>query len=254
MGQWVKRFLVAALIGVGLSAHADSITVAAAADLRHALDALVATFKREAPGDVVNVVYGSSGKFMTQIQQGAPFDLYFSADIAYPTALVAAGLAVPPVERYAQGRLVLWSTSVKAADLSLGALADPKFIHIAMADPEHAPYGKRAQEALVAVGLWDKVRPKLVYGENVAQAAQFVQTGNAQVGLVALSLVSSPDQKAVGAYIVIPEKLHQPLVQGFVVTKQGAQSALARRFAVHVSKPMSRSIMASYGFVLPSAE
>jgi len=249
MGRWVTCFLVAALLMVGLSVHAENITVAAAADLRPAMDALVATFKREAPGDVVNVVYGSSGKFMTQIQQGAPFDLYFSADIAYPKALVEAGMAIPPVMRYAQGRLVLWSTTFKAGDLSLGALSDQKFVHIALADPEHAPYGKRAQEALVAVGMWDKVRSKLVYGENVAQAAQFVQTGNAQ-----LSLVSSPELKAVGAYIVIPEKLHQPLVQGFVVTQRGAQSTLARRFAAHVSKPMSRSIMASYGFVLPSSE
>lgn len=254
MGRWVRCYLVAALLMVGLNTRADSITVAAAADLRYAMDALVATFKREAPGDVVNVVYGSSGKFMTQIQQGAPFDLYFSADIAYPTALVGAGLAVPPVKRYAQGRLALWSTTFKASDLSLAALADAKFVHIAMADPEHAPYGKRAQEVLAALGMWDKVRPKLVYGENIGQAAQFVQTGNAQVGLVALSLVSSPDQKAVGAYIVIPEKLHQPLDQGFVVTRRGAQSELAKRFASHVSKPMSRSIMASYGFVLPSSE
>ena len=232
-------------------ARAERITVAAAADLRHAMDALVATFNRVSPDDQVSVVYGSSGQFLTQIQQGAPFDLYFSADEAYPQALVSSGFALAPVRRYAVGRLVLWSPQRPAADLSLSRLTDPRIQHIAIASPEHAPYGKRAREALQAAGVWSQVQGKLVYGENIAQAAQFVQTGNAQVGLIALSLVSGPDTKLKGAYTLIPQSLHQPLNQGFVVTRLGGGKPLARRFADHVVAPMSQVLMAKYGFVLP---
>lgn len=232
-------------------AHADRITVAAAADLRYAMDALVATFKRQSPTDEVAVVYGSSGKFLTQIQQGAPFDLYFSADAAYPARLVEQGGAVPPVRIYARGRLVLWSTTLPAQALTLKVLGEERVRRVAIANPEHAPYGERAQQALMATGLWERVRPKLIYGENIGQAAQYVQTGNAEVGLIALSLVSGPDRKAAGAYRLIDEKWHQRLDQAFVVTRAGADKPLARRFADHVMAPMSRSIMASYGFVSP---
>lgn len=238
-------------LGLWNTAKAERITVAAAADLKYAMDALVATFKRQSPGHEVVVTYGSSGKFLTQIQQGAPFDLYFSADIAYPRRLVEQGFAIPPVRPYARGRLVLWSTSLPANELSLPSLTDHRIKHIAIADPEHAPYGKRAQEALQQSNLWSKLSPKLVYGENIGQAAQFVQTGNAEVGLIALSLVSGPDRKTTGAYVLIPERLHQPLDQAFVITRSGAGKPLAHRFAEHVTQPMSRSIMSHYGFMPP---
>jgi molybdate transport system substrate-binding protein len=249
--RWCLNTLLLAVICQATQAHADRITVAAAADLRFAMDALVATFKRQSPADDVSVVYGSSGMFLTQIEQGAPFDLYFSADISYPQKLIGEKLAVGPVRPYARGRLVLWSTSLPHRALSLRLLGEDRVKRIAIADPAHAPYGMRAQEALRQAGLWDKVQGKLLYGHNIAQAAQYVETGNADVGLVALSLVMGPGKRSNGAYILIPESMHQVLDQGFVVTSKGANKPLARRFADHVMSPMSRAVMASYGFAMP---
>lgn len=248
---WCRVMCWVVLLWQVAPAHAERITVAAAADLKYAMDALVATFKRQSPADEVVVVYGSSGKFLTQIQQGAPFDLYFSADAAFPTRLLEQGGAVPPVRLYARGRLVLWSTTLPEQALTLKALTQARVKRVAIANPEHAPYGQRAQQVLMKSGLWERVAPKLIQGENIAQAAQYVQTGNADVGLIALSLVSGPDRKAGGAYRLIDDSLHDPLDQAFVVTRAGAEKPLARRFADHVMAPMSRSIMASYGFVSP---
>ncbi|MFZ1412987.1 MAG: molybdate ABC transporter substrate-binding protein, partial [Defluviicoccus sp.] len=172
------------LVLASVSARAESITIAAAADLKFAMDDIVASFEAGHPADAVRVIYGSSGKFLTQIQQGAPYDLYFSADIAHPRRLADAGLAASDVIPYAFGRIVLWSVERDASAMTLASLADPKIARVAIANPKHAPYGKRAEEALRASGLWEAVEPKLVYGENIAQTAQFVQTGNAQVGII----------------------------------------------------------------------
>lgn len=236
---------------LSLFAHAEKITVAAAADLKFAMDEIVATFKKSNPGDEVEVVYGSSGKFSTQIQQGAPYDLYFSADIVFPRELAKAGLAASGVKPYAIGRVVLWSASMDASNMTLDSLADPKISRIAIANPKHAPYGKRAEEALRAAGLWGKVEPKLVYGENIAHTAQFVQTGNAPVGIIALSLAVNPELASKGGYWLIPDNLHQPLEQGFVITKRAEGSALAKRFADYMDSQSARAVMTKYGFVLP---
>ena len=236
------------------TAHAgEKITIAAAADLKFALDEIVALFGKAHPADRVETVYGSSGKFQTQIRQGAPFDLYFSADIAYPRALKEEGFAASEVQPYAVGRIVLWCPSRDAGKMTLADLADPSIRKIAIANPKHAPYGKRAEEALMASGVWEKVEAKLVYGENVAQAAQFVQTGNAQVGIVALSLALSPELARQGGYALIPDKLHQPLKQGFIVTKRAADNPLAQTFASFMSGQEARAVMARYGFTLPGA-
>jgi molybdate transport system substrate-binding protein len=146
---------------------------------------------------------------------------------------------------------VLWSTTVDATQLTLQSLSDPKFARIAIAIAKHAPYGKRAEEALRASGLWEKVEPKLVYGENIAHTAQFVQTGNAQVGVIALALAVNPELASKGGYWLIPDQLHAPLEQGFIVTKRAAGNALARRFAEHMGGPAARAVMTKYGFVLP---
>lgn len=226
------------------------ITVAAAADLKFALEEVVALFVKSHPGDRVETLYGSSGKFHTQIQQGAPYDLYFSADIAYPRALAAAGLAASAVKPYAVGRLVLWSPSLDARKLQLADLAAPRFGRIAIANPRHAPYGKRAEEALRAAGVWEQVQDRLVFGENIAQAAQFVQTGNAQIGLLALSLVLNRELVERGGYALIPETLHRPLEQGYIVTRRAAGNPLAARFAQYIDSPTARTVMAKYGFEL----
>lgn len=242
--------LAGALTGPA-TARAGKVTVAAAADLKYAMDEIAAAFRAANPGDEVEVVYGSSGRFHTQIQQGAPYDLFFSADIAFPRALVAAGLAASEVRPYALGRIVLWSATMDAARMTLASLADPAITRIAVANPKHAPYGKRAEEALRAAGLWERVEPKLVYGENVAQTAQFVLTGNAQVGIIALSLALSPELSSRGGHWLVPAELHEPLEQGYVITRRAAENPLARRFADHMGSAPARAIMVRYGFVLP---
>jgi molybdate transport system substrate-binding protein len=247
----LKHLLAGASLMLALCAHAEKITVAAAADLKFAMDEIVTTFRKGSLGDEVNVIYGSSGQFHTQIQQGAPFDLFFSADIGFPRELAKNGLAASEVKPYAVGRIVLWSASLDASQMTLVNLADPQITRVAMANPKHAPYGKRAQEALRAAGLWDKVEPKLVYSENIAQAAQFVQTGAAQVGVIALSLAVSQALASKGGYWLIPDNLHQPLAQGYVVTRRAENNALAKRFADYMGNPSTRAIMKKYGFVLP---
>ena len=247
----LRSLLVVFALLLATAAHAGKITVAAAADLKFAMDEIVTGFNKNHSGDEVQVVYGSSGKFHTQIQQGAPYDLYFSADIAYPRELAKKDLAASDAKPYAVGRIVLWSSSVDAAKITLANLADPKITKIAIANPKHAPYGKRAEEALRSAGLWDKVRPKLVFGENISQTAQYVQSGNAQVGIIALALVLNPGLSKQGGYYLIPDNMHNPLEQGFIITRFGADKPLAKQFADYMGSKQARGIMTKYGFVLP---
>jgi molybdate transport system substrate-binding protein len=230
---------------------AEKITIAAASDLKYCLDEVVADFRKAHAGDEVEVVYGSSGKFKTQIEQGAPFDLFFSADIAFPRDLLKASLAVGEVHPYAIGRLVLWSKTIDAKSLKIGDLTRADMRKIAIANPQHAPYGKRAEEALRASGIWEKVESKLVYGENIAQAAQFAESGNAQVGIIALSLVLGPEMSGEGNYSLVPDSLHEPLEQAFVITRRAAENMLARAFADYMGSRQTRAVMVRYGFSLP---
>lgn len=234
------------------AAHAERITIAAAADLKFAMDEIISGFNKEHPGHGVHVTYGSSGKFHTQIRQGAPFDLFFSADISYPRELAKMGMAASEVRPYAFGRIVIWSNSMDASKMTLASLGDPRITRIAVANPRHAPYGKRTEEALKASGLWDKAHSKLVFGENIAHAAQFVQTGNAQVGIIALSLALNPELARQGGYYLIPDNLHSPLEQGYIITRAGAGKPLAGRFAEYMGSKKARAVMTRHGFVLPS--
>jgi len=235
-----------------MSAYAEKINIAAAADLKFAMDEIVAKFREANAKDDVDVIYGSSGKFYTQIQQGAPYDLYFSADIAFPRELAKSGFSFSEVMPYAFGRIVLWSATMEANKMSLDSLTSSKISHIAIANPKHAPYGKRAEEALRASRLWERVEPKLVYGENIAHTAQFVQTGNAQVGIIALSLALNPALANKGGYWLIPDTLHAPLEQAFIITKRAQGSDLAKKFADYMRSSATRTIMTKYGFVLPN--
>lgn len=246
-GAW----LLAGSLLITASAHAEKITVAVAADLKFAMGEIVSDFEKAHPTDRVEVVFGSSGKLYTQIREGAPYDLFFSADIALPRELAREGLTASEARPYALGHLVLWSSSLDASKMTLGSLADPKIARVAIANPKHAPYGKRAEEALRSSGLWEKIEPKLVYGENVVQAAQFVLSGNAQAGLIPLSLALSPELAGKGGYRRIPESLHQPLEHGFVITKRAEANSLARLFADYVGSPPARAVMTRYGFALP---
>ena len=247
------RSLAIALLLVAAPLRAEQIHVAAAADLRFAMDEIVSLFRKAHPGAGVDVSYGSSGKFYAQIRNGAPFDLFFSADIELPEKLVEAGLAGPEAKPYAVGRIVVWRPDVDARPLTLGELAQPEIRRIAIANPKHAPYGMRAVEALKAAQVWDVVESRLVHGENIAQTAQFVQTGNADAGIIALSLALAPAFAGKGSYTLVPAEMHQPLRQGFVILKHGQGKALARAFADFFADPDVRRIMSRYGFAVPAA-
>ena len=253
MGMWSTFIKLLVVIGLATSpAYAEKITIAAAADLKFAMDEIVTGFNRSHSDDQIQAVYGSSGKFQTQIQQGAPYDLYFSADIAYPRELAKQGQAASEVKPYAVGRIVLWSAEMDASKMTLASLVDPKITKIAIANPKHAPYGKRAEEALRSAGLWEKLQQKLVFGENISQAAQYVQSGNAQTGILALSLVLNPELSKKGGYYLIPDSMHNRLEQGFIITKRGADKPLAKQFAEYMGSKQARAVMMKYGFVLPN--
>lgn len=246
------RCLALALLLVAMPLRAEQIRVAAAADLRFAMDEIVALFRKAHPDAGVEVSYGSSGKFYAQIRNGAPFDLFFSADIELPEKLVAAGIAAPEVRPYALGRIVVWRPGSDAPPLTLADLARPGIRRIAIANPKHAPYGMRAVEALTAAQVRDAVESRLVLGENIAQTAQFVQTGNADAGIIALSLALAPAFAGKGSYTLIPDTMHQPLRQGFVILRHGEDKALARIFADFFADADVRRIMSRYGFSMPA--
>ncbi len=242
--------LVLTLLSSTMQAN-ERIAIAAAADLKFALDEIVEQFRPGHPAAIIDVSYGSSGNFKTQILQRAPFDLYFSADISYPQELADTGLVAGAVRPYAIGRIVLWSARSDASALTLADLRRAEFGRIAIANPRHAPYGLRAQQALEALGLWTELEPRIVYGENVAQAAQFVESGNAPIGIIALALALNPTLADLGAYYLIPAELHEPLLQGYVITRHGADNALAHAFTEHIETPAARAILVRYGFELP---
>jgi molybdate transport system substrate-binding protein len=248
-----KSILVACLLTLSsVTVWAGEATIVAASDLKFAMDEIVKQFQKENPNDTLKVIYGSSGKFFTQIQNGAPYDMLFSADIHYPNELVKANLAASEVTPYALGRVVLWSASMDASKMTLANLTDAHITRIAIANPKHAPYGKRAQEALAASGVLDSIKSKLVFAENIAQTAQYVETANAQVGIIALSLALNPELASKGSYFLIPDSLHEPLNQAFVVTKRGEDNPLVKDFARYMQSKPARDVMNRYGFVLPN--
>ncbi len=243
--------MVVAFLCSGAHAAEPDLTLAVAANLRDAMNDLVADFTKTRPAAKVNVVLGSSGKFTQQIVNGAPYDLFFSADMEYPRWLQAENLTASDVRAYARGRLVLWSATRDARRLTLQDLTDPGIRKIAIANPKLAPYGARAQQALERAGVWTKVRDKLVYGENISQAAQFADTGAADVAFIAMSQIFSPELKNRGSYFAIPEQLHAPLDQGFVILKRAAGNPLAAAFADYILSPPARDIFKSHGYAPP---
>lgn len=233
---------------------ADSLTIAAAADLKYAMAEVVGKFRAGRPGDKIEVIYGSSGKFFTQIANGAPFDMYFSADINYPRKLEQQGLTAGPTQPYAVGRIVLWSLKPELAKTALKDLSHAPINKFAIANPKHAPYGLRAQEALQHQGVWDAMRPKLVLGENIAHTAQFIESGAADAGIIALALVLSPNMQGKGSWTLIPAMWHEPLEQGFAITRRAADNTLAKDFANYISSEPARVVMRRFGFTLPGEE
>lgn len=234
-----------------LPLRAGELTVAAAASLQPVMADLTTAFAQAAPDVAVRTVFASSGKLYAQIRQQAPFDLFLSADVEHPRALAEAGFAAAPPEIYGRGRLVLWSAREPAERLTLADLSDPRLERIAIANPRHAPYGVRAREALVAAGLWEVLSPRLVYGENIAQTAQFVASGNARVGLLALSQALQPALASRGGYALVDAALHAPLDQAFIVTRRAADNPDAAAFARFLRSAEARAVLGRHGFVAP---
>jgi len=233
---------------------AQEITVAAAADLQFAFQEVSARFQKNT-GKSVKLIFGSSGNFFAQIQNGAPFDLFFSADIDYPKKLEAAGLAEPgTLYPYATGKIVLWVPNESKLDLSRGlqALLDPGIKKIAIANPEHAPYGRAAVAALKHDGIYDKVSSKFVLGENISQTASFVTSGSADIGIVALSLAVAPAMKDKGRYAEIPAGDYPPIEQAAIILKSSQQKETARRFIEFLKTPPILELLRNVGFSTPS--
>jgi molybdate transport system substrate-binding protein len=246
-----KTFLLAFLaLTLTLCAAGEEITVAAAADLQFALKDVSTRFEQKT-GHRVNLIFGSSGNFFSQIQNGAPFDIFFSADLDYPKRLEAAGLAEPnTLYRYATGKIVLWMRNDSKLDLSngLAVLLDPSINKIAIANPAHAPYGRAAMAALDHEKLSEKLKGKFVLGESVSQAAQFVESGSAEAGIIALSLAVAPAMKEKGRYVEIPASFYTPLQQGCIVLASSKMKLTAHAFVDFLKMPEIADLLKHSGF------
>ncbi|HMK31614.1 MAG TPA: molybdate ABC transporter substrate-binding protein [Terriglobales bacterium] len=224
--------------------------MAAAADLNFVLPKIAERFEQET-GHRVKLSFGSSGNFYAQIENGAPFDVFFSADMDFPRKLEAAGLVQSGTfYEYATGKIVLWVPNQSKLDLTRGlsVLTDPAVRKIAIANPQHAPYGRAAVAALENNHLYDAVKHKLVFGENISQAFQLVNTGNADAGIVALSLVGAPGIEKTGRYYEIASASYPPIRQAVVVLKTGAKKPAARAFVEFLKRPEIAALMREYGF------
>lgn len=258
-GTWsILRFLgvALALLVPGMAPGTEPPLVAAASDLQFALGEIAERFAGET-GDPVRIGFGSSGNLSRQIRQGAPFQVFLSADERYVLDLAQEGLTEDQGVLYAEGRLVILVPvdSPLRADGTLedlrAAVVDGRLRRFAIANPDHAPYGSRAAEVLRLKGLWEPIQNRLVLGENVSQAAQFATSGSTQGGIVAYSLVRSPQVAALGRFALIPAEWHAPLRQRLVLLK-GA-GPIAKRFYSFVQSPLARTILARFGFLLPTA-
>jgi molybdate transport system substrate-binding protein len=238
----------------GMPAQGKEIRIAAASDLKFAMGELSENFEKQT-GTRTNVTYGSSGNFFSQMQNGAPFDLFFSADVEYPRKLEAAGLTERgTLYEYAIGRIVIWTPADAKVDVAKEGwktLLDASVEKIAIANPAHAPYGRAALGALQKAGIYEQVKPKLVYGENISQAAQFVQSGTAQAGIVAMSLAVSPAMRG-GKRWEIPAEMHPPLEQGAIVLKDAKNKDAARAFLEFVKSAAGRATLSNFGFEIPA--
>jgi molybdate transport system substrate-binding protein len=249
----VRRLSLAAVLLVSFISQmcvAQEITVAAAADLQFAMQDVAARFQKETR-KTVNLTYGSSGNFFQQIQNGAPFDVFFSANLDYAKKLEAAGLTVPgSYYQYAKGKIVIWVRNDSKLDLSSGmqVLLDPSVKKIAVANPQHAPYGQAAVAAMQNDKIYERVKDKFVLGENISQTASFVVSGAADVGIVALALALSPNMKDKGRYVEIPTVEYPPIEQACVILASSKNKEAAGQFLSFVKTAAIGDVLRSYGF------
>lgn len=228
----------------------EPLRVAAAADLALAFEEVGREFERSS-GKRVDFSFGSTGLLAKQIEEGAPFDVFAAANASFVDDVVRAGACDGATKHlYARGRIVLWARDASMLPAELSNLTEPRFAKVAIANPEHAPYGRAAAQALAKAGVWPTLQPKVVYGENVRQTLMFAQSGNAEVAVVALSLAIASE----GSYLPVDPSLHEPLDQEMVVCGGGSKGPKlneARAFVDYVSSPAGRAIMRRYGFLLP---
>ena len=244
-------FLVASLLGGGLpSARADEVNVAVAANFTAPMNVIAADFEKDT-GHKAKLAFGSSGRFYAQIKNGAPFQLFLSADDETPTKLAQEGLAEPASQfTYAIGSLVLWSAKPGFVDARGDVLKSGKFTKLAIANPKTAPYGKAAIETLTKLGLLTTVEPKFVQGENIAQTFQFAQTGNAALGFVALSQVMKDGKVTEGSAWVVPAEMHQPIRQDVILLATGRGNAAAEALLKYLRTDKAKTVIRSFGYGL----
>jgi molybdate transport system substrate-binding protein len=247
-----RRSRIAVLVVGFLSQFcvAQEITVAAAADLQFAMQDVAARFQKET-GKTVKVIYGSSGNFFQQIQNGAPFDMFFSANLDYSKKLEAAGLIEPgSYYQYAKGKIVIWVRNESKLELNSGmqVLLDPSVKKIAVANPQHAPYGQAAVAAMQKENIYEKVKDKFVLGENISQTASFVVSGSADVGIVALSLALSPNMKDKGRFADVPGNEYPPIEQACVIVGSSKNKETARQFLSFFKTAAMGEVLRTYGF------
>ena len=251
----MRRPLAALLVSLAFGAGCSSkptehkLRVAAASDLAHAFAEIATEFQRKT-GIAVEVEYGASGLLAKQIEQGAPFALFAAANRNYVDQVIKAGKCDAATARsYARGRLVVWTRAGTAPPAQLADLADPRFRKIAIANPDHAPYGKAAKQALEAAGLWPQVQDRIVLGENVQATMLYARDGNADAALVAQSLAAVTEG---GASLAVDPALHAPLDQAMVVCGAGAARDAAKQFEAFMGSREARAVMTRYGFTLPA--
>lgn len=246
--------LLSAIVVAPLQASPREISVAAAADLSIVLPEIAQAFEKTS-GVSVRLSFGASGALTQQIENGAPFDVFLSADMGYPKQLVSEGKADgATLHPYAVGGLVLWAQADSSLDLEhkgMDVLLDPAVTKIAIANPQHAPYGRAAVAAMKHYGLYDKLSGRIVLGENISQAAQFVESGNAQVGFVALAHALAPAMKGKGKYWKVPAEAYPPLEQGAVVVAHSPHAHDAQAFLEYMQSAEARAILQHYGFTSP---
>jgi len=251
--KFINIFLTAITLAVSCSATAaQPLTVAVAANVKFVFDELKAEFKKST-GIEVNGVFASSGKINAQIKSGAPYDVFMSADMEFPQALHKEGFAVTAPRVYARGVLVLWTMQPFDMSEGLRVLTNPAVKKVAMANPRLAPYGREAMRALDYFKLRAAVEPKLIYGESIAQVNQYIDTSSVEIGFTAKSVVLAPQMQGRGKWIEVPGESYQPIEQGVVMLKHGAETnaAAAKQFMEFMASANARGILQKFGYILP---
>jgi molybdate transport system substrate-binding protein len=248
----IQLITLSAMLLVSTAQAAESLTVAVAANVKYAFDDISAAFTKET-GIAVTSVVSSSGKLTAQIKHGAPYDVFLSADMLYPATLHKDGFAVVAPKVYASGALVLWTNKTVDISKGLAVLSDATITRVAIANPKLAPYGRETIKALDYYQLKASVAPKLVYGESISQVNQYIDTKSVDIGFTAKSVVMSPELKTTGTWIDVPAESYEPIEQGMVILKYGAQNHgdAARKFYGFILSKKSRDILSQYGYKLP---